>query len=265
MGRGLGSVSMSLGLMSALLLVSVTSGQRSQPSPPVPDSGTRSPLLQRLSPLQGSGDQDEGHAVTLALRCPRENETVPYWIDSACRSFLACLNHSFSLQLCQAGDAYSHADRSCVARVQVNCTAQNEQFSTMVHGFLQAHFFSNLTPSPTPPLTPFAALVDNRVSGANFADPNADAHADSNAAAGGNSAGGGQGEGEGDNMMIDLDDLPSIIVDTSNSFNVTLDRETCVRVGSHLNDLQTSFNMALLMLTGCPQQRCDVTLFRLFC
>ncbi|XP_076451478.1 uncharacterized protein LOC143287386 [Babylonia areolata] len=261
---------MKLLLSSVLLAMSLTSAQMSPTSSPkhgVEGEG------QGESKGQGEG---QGRPDALALRCQKEKGTLPYWLDPTCRSYLVCTGFSLTLERCPQGGVYSYFDSSCIAAGQVDCSAQNEEFSALVRDFLEPQLDFDLPRSGFPAL-PMPLSATNT----NDNDNNDDDEDDSSAAHSASTASKLTStsansidtddleqrleEGGEEGVIIDLDDLPSITVDSSNSLNVTLDRDTCERLDSHVTDLQTSLNMALLVLTGCPERSCDVTLFRLLC
>ena len=86
----------------------------------------------------------------------------------------------------------------------MNCSVQNEEFSAVIRGFLVPHLYRNV-PHPKLPLVPFAASNGGALNGGQTA-----------AGQDGQGAGGSvEEEEEEEGMTIDLDELPSIIVDMS--------------------------------------------------
>nr|KAG5699132.1 hypothetical protein BaRGS_014431 [Batillaria attramentaria] len=90
---------------------------------------------------------------------------------------------------------------------QVNCTEQNLQFADIIQAFLQPHFYQNI-PRPRLPLVPFAANGGGNgdgqfAAGAPVDDEDGDADE------------GEEGDDDDNGLTIDLDDLPSILVDNS--------------------------------------------------
>ncbi|KAK7093413.1 uncharacterized protein [Littorina saxatilis] len=223
-----------------------------QPAAPDSQPSPQQPAL----PQQPAAGQGQGQHDALRLRCQAENGTVPYWLDQTCRTYLSCTNFNLTMQTCEDGLVYSYPHRSCLQSDQVNCSVQNEEFSTIIRAFLAPHFYQNL-PRPKLPLVPFAANNGGLFNG-QVDDQGLDG-------AVGNGALVEEDDDEEDGMTIDLDELPSILVDTTNALNVTLSADTCVRLNNQTKQLETSINTALLMLVGCPEQSCDVQFFHIDC